>query len=95
MYAPYLLAKYLEDNGIETYFQATTRSPINIDGSITSKLSFKDNYFENIDNFLYNVMDRDYDKVIVCYESISLPKDFDLKAQLETKFETQEIFFDI
>jgi len=95
MYAPYLLAKYLEDNGIETYFQATTRSPINIDGSITSKLSFKDNYFENIDNFLYNVMDRDYDKIIVCYESISLPKDFDLKAQLETKFETQEIFFDI
>ncbi len=95
MYAPYLLAKYLEDNGIETYFQATTRSPINIDGTITSQITFKDNYFENIDNFLYNVMDREYDKVIVCYESISLPKDFDLKAQLETKFETQEIFFDI
>jgi hypothetical protein len=94
MYAPYLLAKVLEDAGVETYFQATTRSPINIDGAITSKIEFKDNYFENIDNFLYNVIDRDYDKVIVCYETKSLPKNFDLKAKLEKKFDTQEIFFE-
>ncbi len=95
MYAPYLLAQYLEDNGIETYFQATTRSPINIDGIITSKISFKDNYFENIDNFLYNVLDREYDKVIICYETTSLPQNFDLKVKLARKFDTQEIFFDI
>ena len=95
MYAPYLLAKYLEDAGIETYFQATTRSPINIDGIISSKIEFKDNYFENIDNFLYNVIDREYDKVIVCYETTSLPKNFDLKEKLESKFDTEEIFFDI
>ena len=95
MYVPYLLAQYLEDSGIETYFQATTRSPINIDGIITSKIAFKDNYFENIDNFLYNVIDRDYDKVILCYETIALPPNFDLKVKLEDKFDVQEIFFDI
>ncbi len=95
MYPPYLLAQYLEDSGIETYFQATTRSPINIDGIITSKIAFKDNYFENIDNFLYNVIDREYDKVIICYETTALPQNFDLKAKLAKKFDTQEIFFDI
>lgn len=95
MYVPYLLATYLEENGIECYFQATTRSPINIDGSISSKLEFKDNYFENIDNFLYNVMDRDYDKIILCYETTALPKGFNLKEQLEQKFEVQEIFFNV
>ncbi len=95
MYVPYLLAQYLEDSGIETYFQATTRSPINIDGIITSKISFKDNYFENIDNFLYNVIDREYDKVIICYETTTLPKNFDLKEKLASKFDTQEVFFDI
>jgi len=95
MYPPYLLAKYLEASGIETYFQATTRSPINIDGIISSKMAFKDNYFENIDNFLYNVIDREYDKVIICYETTAVPQNFDLKEQLENKFDTQEIFFDI
>lgn len=93
MYPPYLLAKYLEDNGIESYFQSTTRSPINIDGAITSKLDFADNYFENIDNFLYNVMDEDYDKVLICYETTLIPKEFDLKEQLSSKFSIEEIFF--
>ena len=95
MYIPYLLAKYIEDSKIDCYFQATTRSPINIDGEITSKIEFVDNYFENIDNFLYNVIDRDYDNIIICYETTSLPKEFDLKAQLEEKFSVQEIFFEV
>ncbi|MBL0721404.1 MAG: phosphoribosyltransferase domain-containing protein [Sulfurovum sp.] len=92
MYPPYLLARFLENRGVESYFQATTRSPVNIDGAITSKISFKDNYFEEIDNFLYNVMDRDYDKVLICYETTSLPKNFDLKVQLEDKFIVDEVF---
>ncbi len=92
MYPPYLLAKYLEENGIESYFQATTRSPVNIDGAITSKLSFKDNYFEEIDNFLYNVIDREYDKVLICYETTILPNSFDLKLQLEKYFDVDEVF---
>ncbi len=95
MYVPYLLAKYIEESGVECYFQATTRSPINIDGEITSKIEFVDNYFEDIDNFLYNVMDREYDTIIICYETTALPKEFDLRVQLEKKFAVEEIFFEI
>jgi len=95
MYPPYLLAKYLEENGVESYFQATTRSPVNVDGAIKSKISFKDNYFEDIDNFLYNVVDNQYDKILICYETTKLPKDFNLKEQLESKFNVEEIFFNV
>lgn len=94
MYPPYLLALFLENSGVDVYFQATTRSPINIDGAISSKVEFKDNYFENIDNFLYNVVDREYDRVFICYESRKLPTNFDLKRKLELYFkEVEEIFF--
>ena len=82
MYPPYLFAKFLEENGIDVYFQATTRSPINVDLAIKSKLNFKDNYFEEIDNFLYNVIDKTYDKIFICYETTSLPKSFNLKQKL-------------
>ena len=92
MYPPYLLAKYLEESGIESYFQATTRSPVNLDGAIVSKVAFKDNYFEEIDNFLYNVIDKNYDKIFLCYETISLPNSFDLKEQLEKFFVVENIF---
>ncbi|MEA3228762.1 MAG: phosphoribosyltransferase domain-containing protein [Campylobacterota bacterium] len=94
MYPPYLLAKYLEENSIESYFQATTRSPVNVDGAITSKIAFKDNYFENIDNFLYNVVDREYDKVFICYETTQVPKECDLKEQLSELFDVQELFLE-
>ena len=93
MYPPYLLARYLEKSDIDVYFQATTRSPVNIDRAITSKLQFEDNYFEQIDNFLYNVTDREYDMVLLCYETTSLPQGFDLKHSLEKWFEVQEIYF--
>lgn len=94
-YPPYLYAKYLEENGIETYCQSTTRSPINIDGDISSVLKFKDNYHESIDNFLYNVIDKEYDCIILCYETPLLPKNFTLKEQLKDKFQVMEIFFEI
>jgi hypothetical protein len=93
MYLPYLLASYLEENKINTYLQSTTRSPINIDGEIISKLNFIDNYSEEIDNFLYNVIDKEYDDVIICYETASKPIKFNLKEQLEKKFKVTEIFF--
>ena len=93
MYPPYLLALYLEKAGVESYFQATTRSPVNVDGAISSKVAFKDNYFEDIDNFLYNVTDREYDKILICYETTSLPTNFKLKEILESKsFDVSEIF---
>ena len=95
MYPPYLLAKYLEEKGIDCYFQATTRSPANIDGVISTKFSFKDNYFEEIDNFLYNVSDREYDKVFLCYETTKIPQSFNLKEQLSEYFDIEEIYFNV
>ena len=94
MYPPYLLALYLEENGVDVYNQATTRSPVNIDGEITSKIGFIDNYFENIDNFLYNVVDREYDKIYICYETTQKPAQFKLKEMLEKcGFDVEDIFF--
>lgn len=92
-YPPYLLAKYLEEKGSNVFCQSTTRSPINIDGDISSVLQFKDNYHESIDNFLYNVMDREYDTIIVCYETVKKPQNFTLIKQLEKKFNIMELFF--
>ena len=94
MYPPYLLAKYLEDKGLNSYFQASTRSPINIDGIIKSKISFKDNYFENIDNFVYNIANEKYDKILICYETNKIPTNHNLKIILEKNlFSVTEIFF--
>jgi hypothetical protein len=81
MYYPYLFAEYLQENSIDVYYQATTRSPINIDGIIESKISFKDNYFEDIDNFLYNI--GEYDKIFICYETTEIPANHDLKRLLK------------
>lgn len=93
MYQPYKLAEYLEKNEINTYFQATTRSPINIDTDIHSKIHFIDNYYENIDNFLYNVIDKKYDKVFICYETTTIPDTHDLENQLKQFFEVETVFF--
>jgi len=95
VYPPYLLAKFLEKKGINVFCQSTTRSPINIDGDISSILKFKDNYHESIDNFLYNVIDRDYDIIIICYETIKNPRNFTLIKQLENKFNIMELFFEL
>jgi adenine/guanine phosphoribosyltransferase-like PRPP-binding protein len=94
MFVPYLLSKYLSEKGIDVYFQATTRSPINIDGVIENKISFKDNYFEEIDNFLYNVIDMSYEQIIICYETSELPKSFQLRKILEAEnYLVKELMF--
>jgi len=95
MYPPYLLALSLELSGIDVYFQATTRSPANVDGDIESKLEFKDNYFENIDNFLYNVDDKEYDKIFICFETTQKPKNFKLKEILNRHGfkDVEELYF--
>jgi hypothetical protein len=93
MHQSFLLGKYLEENGIDVYVQSTTRSPIIKDGDIHSKLEFKDNYFENIDNFVYNVIDKNYDRVLICYETVSLPENHNLKASLENYFASVEELF--
>ncbi len=82
MYEPYRLALALENQGHEVYFQATTRSPILHGHDIKSILSFVDNYHENIDNYLYNVQCGQYDNVVVCYETASLPEEHQLAETL-------------
>jgi hypoxanthine-guanine phosphoribosyltransferase len=93
MYQSYKLSRYLEKNNIDVYVQSTTRSPVNVDLDIKSKIQFIDNYGEKIDNFLYNVIDKNYDLIIICYETEFIPKEHNLKQILSEKFSVQEIFF--
>lgn len=96
MFQAFKLAEYLENKNIDVYVQSTTRSPVNIDMDIKSKLNFKDNYGENIDNFLYNVIDKDYDLIIICYETEFIPTEHNLKEILGQKYNIsniKEIFF--
>lgn len=81
MYPAFLLAQYLEQQQVTVYVQATTRSPLNVDQDITAKLTFMDNYYEGIDNFLYNL--QHYDHIIICYETTTLPAQHQLSTLLE------------
>jgi hypothetical protein len=72
-YPPFLLAHRLESLGWDVFYQSTTRSPLLVDGDITSTLEFIDNYHDGIPNYLYNVADRNYDGVIIGYETNPLP----------------------
>lgn len=80
MYPAFLVGHSLETHGAEAYVQATTRSPLNVDQDIWSKLTFMDNYYENSENFLYNL--RHYDHIIICYETLTLPANHQLEALL-------------
>ncbi len=48
---------------------ATTRSPIELWGSIERRFSFTDNYGEGIANFLYNFHADDWAHTIICHET--------------------------
>lgn len=82
MYEAYQLALTLETEGRDVHFQATTRSPILLGNDIASVLSFRDNYGENIDNFLYNVAIGQYANTILCYETITVPPEHTLPQLL-------------
>ena len=88
-YLPYKLAAALENDGYDVVFQSATRSPIILDGDIVHKLEFEDNYFDEIDNFLYNVRPEQYDHVVACYETQTVPEGHDLPRQLGA----QMVFF--
>ncbi len=72
-HAPYLFAQRLENLGFDVSFQSTTRSPLLADRDITSVLEFGDNYDDGITNYLYNVSDRRYDRILIGYETRPLP----------------------
>ena len=66
---PFLIAEQLEQQGAETYFSSTTRSPIMQGHAIESICSFTDNYGLNIPNFAYNVKHQNFDRVLLVIET--------------------------
>ncbi|MGJ0484616.1 MAG: phosphoribosyltransferase domain-containing protein [Methylomicrobium sp.] len=65
----YLLGRELERRGYRVKVQSTTRSPIQPGNDIASVSRFKDNYDDDIDNFIYNVNPDVYQAIILCYET--------------------------
>jgi hypoxanthine-guanine phosphoribosyltransferase len=88
-YHPFLLADYLESQGVDVVYQSTTRSPIMVGNDIGHKLSFTDNYDDKIANFVYNVAEDQYEQVIICYETNHVA-DFNLDKTLKAK----NVFFE-
>jgi len=74
-YPPFLFAEFLEQKGIDVQFQSTTRSPIMKGCDIADKIEFVDNYGDGIANFIYNVGNNMYSKVLICYEHTIMPHD--------------------
>lgn len=87
---PFLLARRLEQLGWDVHFQATTRSPLLVDADIRSVLEFCDNYHDEMSNYIYNVTERWYDKILVGYETRPLPANHTLPAMIGAL----PIFFD-
>jgi adenine/guanine phosphoribosyltransferase-like PRPP-binding protein len=82
MNVAYELALFIKSITNEVLLQSTTRSPILLGNDVKSILAFKDNYGEQIDNFLYNVSDQYFDHIYICYETKKLPDKHDLIKQL-------------
>lgn len=73
-YPPFLFAEYLEECGYNVHFQSTTRSPIMLGNDIQERLCFTDNYGDGIANFVYNVRQEEYTRIIICYETPTIPE---------------------
>lgn len=87
-YPAFLLAKFLEQKGMDVVYQSTTRSPILIGHDIEHKINFNDNYGDNIPNFIYNVAPEQYEQVLICYETKEKNG-----CSLDTILHAQNIFF--
>jgi hypothetical protein len=85
VHAPYLFARFLEERGWDVCFQSTTRSPVLIGEGIASALEFTDNYHDEMPNYVYNVADRRYDRVLIGYETQPLPASHRLPEMLQAK----------
>lgn len=83
-FLPFQIARSLEANGKEVYFQAITRSPIRIGGAIGAKIALGDPYGQGIPHFLYNVESDIYEQIIVWAEPGAAPElPLELRAQVE------------
>ncbi|MGQ0698687.1 MAG: phosphoribosyltransferase domain-containing protein [Panacagrimonas sp.] len=77
MHGAFLLARTLEQHGVEAYVQSTTRSPILVGQDIACAERVPDPYGEGIPNFLYNYRrvqhngqhNGDYDRVWLVHET--------------------------
>lgn len=65
----YLLGRYLEQLNLPVIVQATTRSPIFVGGDIETRIKFRDNYQDNIHNFLYNINPDNFRLTVFCHET--------------------------
>jgi hypothetical protein len=84
-YPPFLLAEQLERDGLQVFYQSTTRSPIMTGLSIETALTFTDNYGDDIPNFVYNAQRQPYDRVLVCHETPRGTVDHQLLAALRAE----------
>ena len=88
MYIPFKFAQFLENKFVHKniFFQSTTRSPVivNENEAIKSSVSFKDNYNDNIDNYVYNLDVNQYDKIFIIYETDE-KYNIDLKSNISDK----------
>lgn len=71
VWSPFLLAERLQQHGADVKFSAITRSPIALGHAIQHRLSFSDNYGLGIENFVYNVRASDYDRILICTETVA------------------------
>ena len=53
--------------------------------AVASVLEFADNYHDDIPNYLYNVADRQYDRVLIGYETRPLPAAHRLPETLKAR----------
>jgi adenine/guanine phosphoribosyltransferase-like PRPP-binding protein len=79
---PFRLALYLETRGHDVHSQTTTRSPLMVGDALMSVVETVDNYHDGIPNYVYNVADRHYDRIVICYETRPLPVAHTLPATL-------------
>ena len=89
MYVPFLFAEFLNNHlmdyelqtgiKINVLYQSTGRSPLLLGNDIKEKICFKDNYDDNMNNYLYNCKSEDYDYIMLFSETnVSQNKHFEV-----------------
>lgn len=79
----YILGRALERLGYPVIVQASTRSPIYVEGDIGSRIRFTDNYQEGIHNFLYNINPNNYCLIVFCHETPLAPREIGTADELD------------
>lgn len=69
VWSSFLLAEHLAAQGADVKFSAITRSPIALGHAIKKSIAFSDNYGLGIQNFVYNVDPKDYDRILITVET--------------------------